>query len=87
MDSLVFKLQMEIFNMNEHYLKPYTTICKTNKVWFNVSMNITEEQAVELQESLGYHSAGYGFYGFEKYKPVGRILGDNARWWCSASCD
>ena len=73
--------------MNEHYLKPYTTICKTNKVWFNVSMNITEEQAVELQESLGYHSAGYGFYGFEKYKPVGRILGDNTRWWCSASCD
>ena len=21
--------------MNEHYLKPYTTICKTDKVWFD----------------------------------------------------
>ena len=73
--------------MNEHYLKPYTTICKTDKVWFDVDMNITEEQAVELQESMGYASAGYGFYGFEHYKPHNRSVGNRTKWWCSVSCD
>lgn len=47
---------------------------------FSVPMVITEKEAMEVQMSLGYHPAGYGFYGFKATET-------ESTWMCSHSCD
>lgn len=48
---------------------------------FYVPWSITSEQALILQENLGYIPAGYGFYGFTHDPENG------THWACGDSCD
>jgi len=46
---------------------------------------ITRKEAKEAQDRLGYHPAGYDFFGFTCTKlPDGTYI---SAWQCSASCD
>jgi hypothetical protein len=49
-------------------------------IYFKYVGNITEDGAMKLQERVGYHPCGYGFYGFAYINGI-------ARWNCSNSCD
>ena len=49
-------------------------------IYFKYVGDITEDGAMKLQERVGYHPAGYGFYGFAYINGI-------ARWNCSNSCD
>lgn len=47
---------------------------------------ITENEAAEAQENLGYSPAGYDFFNFEiSYDPI--LMRHKATWQCQASCD
>lgn len=45
---------------------------------------ITEQEAMEAQNRLGYHPMGYGFYGFDGECVDNRYT---VTWCCHASCD
>ena len=59
------------------YKKDYTF---PGSIQFKYVGNITEDGAMKLQERVGYHPSGYGFYGFA-------CINNVARWNCSNSCD
>lgn len=48
--------------------------------FFTVPFAISKEKALELQAQLGYHPAGYGFYGFDP--TISQTV-----WKCGDSCD
>lgn len=47
---------------------------------FSIPYKVTKEQALKLQEEVGYHPAGYGFYKFS-------ASDDKSTWVCMTSCD
>ena len=49
-------------------------------IHFTLEHELKESEALELQEELGWHPSGYGFYSFEVNKGL-------TTWNCSASCD
>jgi hypothetical protein len=59
------------------YMKDYHF---PGSVYFRYVGDITEDGAMKLQERVGYHPCGYGFYGFAYINGI-------TRWNCSNSCD
>ena len=49
-------------------------------IHFTLEHELKEIEALKLQEELGWHTSGYGFYSFEVNKGL-------TTWNCSASCD
>ena len=49
-------------------------------IHFKYVGDITEDGAMKLQERVGYHPAGYGFYEFVNINGI-------ARWNCSNDCN
>ena len=47
---------------------------------FTIPYQITESEAAKLQEQLGYHPAGYGFYDFESTPYC-------SNWQCYNNCE
>lgn len=59
----------------------------SGRLYWESSVSKTEisyAEAQAVQDSSGYHSMGYGFYGFSCQKVKG---GYQATWNCAASCD
>jgi hypothetical protein len=53
-----------------------------DRTWTSIEVDviITEEEALLIQEKLGYHPCGYGFYSFA-------VKGSATTWKRSNSCD
>ena len=49
-------------------------------IHFTLEHELKEIEALKLQEELGWHPSGYGFYSFEVNKGL-------TTWNCSATCD
>ena len=52
----------------------------SNSMYFTFDGELTEGEAMNLQEDYGYHPAGYGFYGYKLENGV-------TTWECQRSCD
>ena len=60
------------------YQKDYTQ--PQCSIYFRYVGDITEDGAMKLQERVGYHPAGYGFYDFACINGI-------ARWHCINNCE
>jgi len=63
-----------------HDLKLVTKERKSRMFEFTYPGPLTEQEACEIQMQLGYHPAGYGFYGFKSTPLL-------TQWSCGDSCD
>ena len=52
----------------------------SNSMYFTFDGELTEGEAMNLQEDYGYHPAGYGFYGY-------KVENNVTTWECQRSCD
>jgi hypothetical protein len=59
----------------------------SNSMYFTFDGELTEGEAMNLQEEYGYHPAGYGFYNFIVTQ-ISTLEGDVVTTWeCQRSCD
>ena len=59
----------------------------SNSMYFTFDGELTEGEAMNLQEDYGYHPAGYGFYNFRVVTLDPNEIEGVTTWECQRSCD